>query len=208
VACRALGGPRGCPRTARKRPRTDLVRGAAGGYASVHVAPARSVGVGGIVVGVGVAAAAAGFAGWSLSYRALVLPGSVLYAVAGLGVLVGLGVAAMSLTADLCRACGATIERGDAYFPLQMETNVVNSARALDFAYLRSLPMVPKNQMKMEVAGCYCPRCRDLVMVSVTQWKDYRPTTLLGDFEARGAQASTAIALLEAHEEYREGQES
>jgi hypothetical protein len=111
----------------------------------------------------------------------------------------------MSLKDTLCATCNVSATPGDAYFPLELEDEVVRLAKASDFKALMALPMVPKNQMKMEIAGLYCPQCEKAARISVTRWKDYQPTEIVEDFDVTGEAAEAAAELIQQHESHREG---
>jgi hypothetical protein len=163
----------------------------------------------GILWGVGLLAAGglcawAGSAGWSIRLARIALPGWVMFGAAGLLVIAGVALALSSLKEKFCAACNVGTVAGNAYFPLESEETVVQAVKAVNYALLMELPMVPKNQMKMEVAGEYCPRCSNAAIISVTQWKDFRPTKLVEDHELTGPAAKPAVELIKKHEDSRE----
>lgn len=154
----------------------------------------------------GVAAGIAAASGWRLRIRTLALPGWVFYIVAALVLGLGILLVLMALKDTLCATCNVSTTAGDAYFPLELEEDVVKLAKAADFKALMALPMVPKNQMKMAISGLYCPQCEKAARISVTRWKDYQPTEIVEDFEVTGEAAEAAAELIQQHESHRESE--
>jgi hypothetical protein len=155
-------------------------------------------------VGLALVAGYGAATGWQLRIGRIPLPSWALWIVAVLALLVAIAFVVMSVKATFCATCNVATEGGDAYLPLESEDQVMKAAKSGDFRSLLSLPMVPKDQMKMAIWASYCPKCEQAATVLVTRWKDHAPTTVMEMTEFTGASAEAVAELVQKHEAWRE----
>ncbi len=156
-----------------------------------------------ILAGAGAIIASTQF-GWTLSFRRLELPGWMLTAAGGLVALAGVAFAASGFRELKCGACGALFKHDSAYFPLELESQVMREVAQGAPSDLLSVPGVPQDQMKMAVEVEYCSGCEQIAKVGVVKWQDFRPHTLVEGQVVRGDAATRFAKLAAAHERARD----
>jgi hypothetical protein len=136
------------------------------------------------------------------------VPAWGLYVVAGVLIAIAIFAVVMGLNYTFCEVCNVATADGAADFPLELEEEVLEAVTVGDFAALLGLPMVPKNQMKMQIWGIDCPKCERIASVEVTRWQDYAPTTLMEAVEVTGPNAQALAALIQKPEGWRDSQDA
>ena len=164
----------------------------------------KTLAVGAVIVLVGVAAIVASTQfGWTVSLRRLELPGWALPAGGAVVALAGLAFAAMGFGELKCSSCGAFFEHDSAYFPLELEEQVLREVGDGTPSGLLTAPDVPQDQMKMAVEVEYCPKCKQIAQVGVVKWQDYRPHQMVEGQVVRGEAAARFAELAASHEKAR-----
>lgn len=173
-----------------------------------HSSIRKGVSTSGLALALGLFAAAGGVVfvrsttNWTLAIRNFALPSWSLYVVAGVLAAAGLFAFLMSLSVEKCATCGGQLDAREAYFPLDLEPQVVHAVQNLDAASLAAFPMVPKNQMKMELRISTCPR-HHVGTIELCKWQDYQPHDVLPEAVIQGPLVAAMADLADRHENFR-----
>ncbi len=139
---------------------------------------------------------------WTISIRRFALPQWTLYVVAAGLALVGLAMFAFSTSVEKCATCGKELDCEDAYFPLDMEAQVTAAVQAVDVGVLHTIPMVPKDQMKMDLRISVCPNGH-VGVVELKKWQDFRPHDILPERAVDGPVVMSLAQLAQQHADFR-----
>lgn len=139
---------------------------------------------------------------WTLAIRNFALPQWSFYVVAAGLALAGVVAVFMSLSVEKCATCGKELDCREAYFPLELESRVVQAVQQRDAATLAGLPMVPKNQMKMALHIATCPQ-HHVGTLELRKWQDFQPRDVLPETVIEGPIVAAMSDLADRHESFR-----
>lgn len=143
----------------------------------------------------------------TLRFKRIELPSWVPLLVCGIVVIVGAFIVRMFASSNKCVTCDALLELDSAYFPRELESEVVQAAKHIDAAALLEAPMVPKAQSKMAIDLEYCPKCQKVGLMDVVKWDGPSPDWIQNSTPVSGTGVAPFISLVKAHEKWRDEQE-